>query len=135
MHVTLLQRRVGDAHEAGVVLQFPDGPAAAVTHAGFEAADQLGGPIRIAKVSGDVAALGPAALINLTALLSVSIGLLNLFPIPLLDGGHLMFYAAEAILGRPLSERVQEMGFRLGLAIVLALMVLATWNDVTQLFF
>jgi len=102
---------------------------------GRQSPDQLGGPIRIAKVSGDVATLGAAALINLTALLSVSIGLLNLLPIPLLDGGHLVFYAAEAIRGRPLSERVQEMGFRLGLAIVMGLMVLATWNDVTQLFF
>jgi regulator of sigma E protease len=102
---------------------------------GRQTPGQLGGPIRIAKVSGDVATLGFGALVNLTALLSVSIGLLNLFPIPLLDGGHLLFYAAEAIRGRPLSERVQEVGFRLGLAIVFSLMVLATWNDVTQLFF
>ena len=102
---------------------------------GRESADQLGGPLRIAKVSGDVATLGIGALINLAALLSVSIGLLNLFPIPLLDGGHLVFYAIEALRGRPLSENAQEIGFRVGFAIVLTLMVFATWNDVTQLFF
>ncbi len=86
--------------------------------AGREAADQLGGPIRIAQVSGQVATAGFAALIHLTAVLSVSIGLLNLFPIPLLDGGHLLFYGIEAARGRPLSERAQEVGFRIGLAIV-----------------
>lgn len=102
---------------------------------GRESADQLGGPIRIAKVSGDVATIGIGALINLAAVLSVSIGLLNLFPIPMLDGGHLVFYAVEAIRGRPLGERAQEMGFRVGLAIVLMLMVFATWNDLTQLVF
>ena len=101
---------------------------------GRQSADQLGGPIRIAKVSGDVATIGLAALINLTAVLSVSIGLLNLFPIPMLDGGHLLFYAIEAIRGRPLSENAQEVGFRIGLALVLFLMVFATWNDITQLF-
>lgn len=102
---------------------------------GRESADQLGGPIRIAKVSGDVATLGVGALINLAAVLSVSIGLLNLFPIPMLDGGHLVFYAIEAARGRPLGEKAQEMGFRVGLAIVLMLMVFATWNDLTQLVF
>ncbi len=75
---------------------------------GREAADQLGGPIRIAQVSGQVASAGFVALIHLTAVLSVSIGLLNLFPIPMLDGGHLLFYGIEALRGRPLSERAQE---------------------------
>jgi regulator of sigma E protease len=102
---------------------------------GYQSADQLGGPIRIAKVSGDVATLGPIALLNLAAVLSVSIGLLNLFPIPMLDGGHLVFYAVEALRGRPLSEKAQEFGFRIGLAIVLMLMVFATWNDITQIVF
>ncbi|HET7679481.1 MAG TPA: RIP metalloprotease RseP [Xanthobacteraceae bacterium] len=102
--------------------------------AGRESADQLGGPIRIAQVSGQVATVGIVALVHLTAVLSVSIGLLNLFPIPLLDGGHLLFYAAEAIRGKPLSERVQELGFRVGLAIVLMLMIFATFNDITHLF-
>ena len=100
---------------------------------GREAADELGGPIRIAQVSGQVASAGFVALIHLTAVLSVSIGLLNLFPIPLLDGGHLLFYAIEAIRGRPLSQRAQEVGFRIGLAIVVVLMIFATFNDILHL--
>jgi len=100
---------------------------------GREAADQLGGPIRIAQISGQVATIGVAALLHLTAVLSISIGLLNLFPVPLLDGGHLLFYAIEAIRGRPLSERAQELGFRVGLALVLMLMVFATYNDILHL--
>ncbi|HXD46919.1 MAG TPA: RIP metalloprotease RseP [Pseudolabrys sp.] len=100
---------------------------------GREAADQLGGPIRIAQVSGEVATVGFVALMHLTAVLSVSIGLLNLFPIPLLDGGHLLFYGIEAARGRPLSERSQEIGFRIGLAIVVMLMIFATFNDILHL--
>lgn len=100
---------------------------------GRESADQLGGPIRIAQVSGQMASLGILPILHLAAVLSVSIGLLNLFPIPLLDGGHLLFYAIEAVRGRPLSERAQEMGFRIGLALVLFLMVFATYNDITGL--
>ncbi len=100
---------------------------------GRESADQLGGPIRIAQVSGQVATYGIGALLSLAAVLSVSIGLLNLFPIPLLDGGHLLFYGVEAVRGRPLSPRTQDIGFRIGLAIVLMLMVFATWNDVVHL--
>jgi regulator of sigma E protease len=101
---------------------------------GREAADQVGGPLRIAQISGQVATIGMVALINLAAVLSISIGLLNLFPVPLLDGGHLLFYAVEAIRGRPLSERAQEMGFRIGLGLVLMLMVFATYNDILHLF-
>jgi regulator of sigma E protease len=100
---------------------------------GREAADQLGGPIRIAEVSCQVATAGIAALLQLTAILSVSIGLLNLFPIPLLDGGHLLFYAIEAVRGKPLSERAQEMGFRIGFALVVMLMVFTTYNDIIRL--
>ena len=100
---------------------------------GREAADQLGGPIRIAQMSGQVATMGFVALLHLAAVLSVSIGLLNLFPIPLLDGGHLLFYGIEALRGRPLSERAQEVGFRIGLAIVLMLMIFATFNDIMHL--
>jgi regulator of sigma E protease len=96
-------------------------------------ADQVGGPIRIAQISGQVATLGLSPLIHLAAVLSVSIGLLNLFPVPLLDGGHLLFYAVEAVRGRPLSERSQEMGFRVGLALVLMLMIFATYNDILHL--
>ncbi len=100
---------------------------------GRESANQLGGPIRIAQVSGQVASLGFVALIHLAAVLSVSIGLLNLFPIPLLDGGHLLFYAIEGARGRPLSERAQEVGFRIGFAIVIMLMIFATFNDIVHL--
>jgi regulator of sigma E protease len=100
---------------------------------GREAADQIGGPLRIAEISGQVATLGLTALISLSAWLSISIGLLNLFPVPLLDGGHLLFYAVEAVRGRPLSERAQEVGFRIGLALVLMLMVFATYNDILHL--
>ncbi|MFG1344700.1 RIP metalloprotease [Xanthobacter autotrophicus DSM 431] len=100
---------------------------------GRESADQLGGPIRIAQVSGQVATFGIGALLSLAAVLSVSIGILNLFPIPLLDGGHLLFYAFEAVRGRPLSARTQDIGFRIGLALVLMLMIFATWNDVLHI--
>jgi regulator of sigma E protease len=100
---------------------------------GREAADQLGGPIRIAQVSGQVATEGLPSLFSLTAVLSVSIGLLNLFPVPLLDGGHLLFYGIEATRGKPLSERAQEVGFRIGLAIVVMLMIFATYNDILHL--
>jgi regulator of sigma E protease len=100
---------------------------------GREAADQVGGPLRIAQISGQVATIGLAALIHLAAVLSISIGLLNLFPVPLLDGGHLLFYAVEFIRGRPLSDRAQEMGFRIGLGLVLMLMVFATYNDILHL--
>jgi regulator of sigma E protease len=97
-----------------------------------QSADQLGGPIRIAEVAGKTAQLGPEYLIGLVALLSVSIGLLNLFPIPVLDGGHLMFYAIEAIRGKPLGPRAQEMGFRVGLALIGMLFVFTTWNDIMR---
>ena len=96
---------------------------------GRESADQLGGPLRIAQLSGQVASVSFIMLVNLAAVLSVSIGLLNLFPIPMLDGGHLLFYSIEAIRGRPLSETAQEIGFRIGFALILMLMLFATWND------
>lgn len=98
---------------------------------GRQSADQIGGPIRIAQVSGQVSTIGFAALLNLAALLSISIGILNLLPVPMLDGGHLLFYAFEAVRGRPLSERVQEVGFRIGLALVTMLMIFAFWNDIS----
>jgi regulator of sigma E protease len=94
---------------------------------------QLSGPLGIAKLSGQIAAVSLLALIQLVALLSVSIGLVNLFPIPLLDGGHLLYYAFEGVLGRPLGERAQDVGFRLGLAVVLGIFLLATWNDLVRL--
>lgn len=101
---------------------------------GRESAEQLSGPIRIAQVSGDVANYsGLIGLISLMALLSVSIGFINLFPVPMLDGGHLMFYAIEAVRGRPLSDQAQEIGFRIGLALMLMLMLFVTWNDIVNL--
>ena len=96
-------------------------------------ADQLGGPIRVAQASGQMATLGIGAVLQLAAVLSVSIGLLNLMPVPVLDGGHLMFYAVEAVRGRPLGSSAQEIAFRIGLAMVLTLMVFATWNDISAL--
>lgn len=91
--------------------------------------EQLGGPVKVAKVSGEVATLGIIALINLMALLSLNIGIFNLLPIPMLDGGHLVYYGIEAVRGRPLSQRVQEIGFRFGLAIVFTLMAFTLVND------
>ena len=96
---------------------------------GQRGADELGGPLRIAQMSGQVAQLGAAALVTFIAVLSVNLGLINLFPIPVLDGGHLVFYAIEAVLGRPLSDRAQGYGLRAGLALLVGLFIFATWND------
>lgn len=100
---------------------------------GKQGTEGLGGPIRIAQLSGDVAQNGIIPLFWFMAVLSLNLGLINLVPIPMLDGGHLLFCAIEAIRGRPLGERAQEYGFRLGLALVLTLMLFATWNDLVQL--
>jgi regulator of sigma E protease len=101
--------------------------------AGTRGTDEIGGPIRIAQLSGQVAEGGIIPLIGLLALLSVNLALINLFPIPILDGGHLVMYAYEAVRGRPLPPRAQEYAFRGGLAILVAIFVLATWNDLTHL--
>ncbi|MDB4231616.1 RIP metalloprotease RseP [Candidatus Pelagibacter sp.] len=90
---------------------------------------QLGGPIRIAKISGQVAEFGILPFISLMAYISISLGLINLFPIPMLDGGHLMFYGIEKVLGRPLSQKTQEGFFRIGLFLLLSLMFFTTFND------
>jgi regulator of sigma E protease len=100
---------------------------------GARGTDELGGPIRIAQISGQAAELGVATVIYFAAVLSINLGLINLFPVPMLDGGHLLFYAFEAIRGRPLGERAQEYGFRIGLALVLTLMVFVTWNDLLRI--
>jgi regulator of sigma E protease len=100
--------------------------------AGTRTTDELGGPIGIAQISGVVARTGVVNLLAFMAMLSVNLGLINLFPIPILDGGHLLFYAAEAVRGRPLGQRAQEYGFRVGLALVLTLMIFATWNDLVH---
>ncbi|MGH7119392.1 MAG: RIP metalloprotease RseP [Acetobacteraceae bacterium] len=93
----------------------------------------LGGPIRIAELSGRVAALGLASLVSFIAVLSINLGLINLLPIPVLDGGHLLFYLAELVLGRPLSARAQEIGLRAGIALLVFIFVFATWNDLMHL--
>jgi len=94
---------------------------------------QLGGPIRIAKISGQVAEFGVLAFVSMMAYISISLGLINLFPIPMLDGGHLMFYTFEKILGRPLSQKTQEGFFRIGMILLLTLMFFTTFNDLKDL--
>ena len=96
-------------------------------------ADQMRGPLGIAEISGQVATLGPVALLQFVAFISVAIGFINLFPVPVLDGGHLLFYAIEAVRRRPLSERAQEIGLRIGLALVLLLFIFVTFNDILRL--
>ena len=100
---------------------------------GARGADALGGPLRIGQMAGDVAEHGIVSRIQFFAVLSISLGLINLFPIPVLDGGHLVFYSIEAARGRPLTERAQEIAFRIGLAVVMSLMLFVTWNDLVQL--
>ena len=100
---------------------------------GSKSKDELSGPLGIARLSGQVALLGFASLVSFIAVLSVNLGLVNLFPIPVLDGGHLMFYLAEALRGgRPLPQRIQEYGFRTGFALLAMLFLFATWNDISH---
>ena len=94
---------------------------------------QLGGPIRIAKITGQVAEFGIVPFLSIMAYISISLGLINLFPIPMLDGGHLMFYFFEKILGRPLSQKTQEGFFRIGMFLLLSLMFFATFNDLKDI--
>ncbi len=101
---------------------------------GTRSAKELGGIIRIGALAGDMAQTGIIALITFTALLSINLGLINLFPIPMLDGGHLLFYAIESIKGKPISEQIQEYAFRLGLVFLVGIMVFANLNDLLQIF-
>ena len=94
---------------------------------------QLGGPIRIAKITGQVAEYGVVPFLSIMAYISISLGLINLFPIPMLDGGHLMFYFFEKVLGRPLSQKTQEGLFRIGLFLLFSLMFFVTFNDLKDL--
>jgi len=96
---------------------------------GRRSMDELGGPLRIAKVSGEQMSLGWPAFVGLVALVSINLGFINLLPVPMLDGGHLFFYAIEALRRRPVEPHVQEWAFRGGLAALLALMLLVTFND------
>jgi regulator of sigma E protease len=100
---------------------------------GSRTTEELGGPLRIAQMSGEIAKDGVVPMIWFTAVLSINLGLINLFPIPMLDGGHLVMYGIEAGRGRPLTERSQEVAFRFGLLLVITLMMVATWNDLVQL--
>eukprot|EP00752_Nemacystus_decipiens_P000775 g775.t1 len=100
---------------------------------GQRSIDDMGGPVKIVQLSNDVAQIGVVSLISFMAVLSINLGLLNLFPIPMLDGGHLAFYAVEAVRGKPVGERTQEYAFRIGLALLLGLMILITINDVMGL--
>jgi regulator of sigma E protease len=100
---------------------------------GARSADELSGPLGIAQLSGQVASLGIASLVSFIAVLSVNLGLINLFPIPILDGGHLILYLFEAMRGRPVPPRLQEIGFRAGFAVLAGLFVFATWNDLSHL--
>ncbi len=100
---------------------------------GQESADQLSGPLRIAEVSGEMAKIGVSALLNLAAILSISVGMLNLLPVPLLDGGHLVYYAVEAMRGKAMNERAQQFGFKIGIMLVTSLMIFATYNDILRL--
>ena len=102
--------------------------------AGRELVDQVSGPIAISQIAGEMAKISIWELVNLAALFSVSVGLMNLLPIPLLDGGHLLFYALEGLRGRPLSERVQQLGLRIGIALVASLVIFTTSHDIIRLF-
>ena len=100
---------------------------------GVRPSNEVGGVLRIAKMSGDIASRSLIDVVDFAVLLSINLGLINLFPVPLLDGGRLLFYGAEALRGRPLGPRAEEWGLRLGLALVLSLMLFATWNDLVSL--
>lgn len=100
---------------------------------GHRSAKELGGTIRIAQLSGQVAHYGFASILSFMALLSINLGLINLFPIPLLDGGRLVFYVAEAVRGKPVSRRVQEISYQAGFAIIAALFLFSTFNDLSNL--
>jgi regulator of sigma E protease len=100
---------------------------------GQRTAKELGGPVRIAQISGDMAQAGLVMVIQFAAILSINLGLINLFPIPMLDGGHLMFYGIEAIRGRPVGERAMSYSLNIGLALIFCLTLFVTWNDLMQL--
>jgi regulator of sigma E protease len=120
----------GVTHTYDVAAQTLEGVAQIIT--GKRGSEGLGGPLKIAQLSGRVAQHGVASMISFIALLSVNLGLINLFPIPILDGGYLLFYLLEAIRGRPLPRRALDYGFRTGLALIACIFVFVTWNDLTS---
>ena len=119
--VETYQRSVGMLRAIGQIVE------------GIRPSNEVGGVLRIAKMSGDIASRSLIDVVDFAVLLSINLGLINLFPVPLLDGGRLLFYGAEALRGRPLGPRAEEWGLRLGLALVLSLMLFATWNDLVSL--
>jgi regulator of sigma E protease len=122
---------MGAERTYGLTLQILNAVGRMIT--GSVSRKELGGPLRIAQMSGQMAQGGLASMVFFLAALSINLGLINLFPIPMLDGGHLLFYFIEAIMGRPVNEKAQEYSFRFGLILVLLLMVFVTWNDLVQL--
>lgn len=131
-HFGLVEASSTAVHEIAFVIE-RTGNYIGGLFSGRERADQLSGPTRIAYISGKVAESGIGPLLILSGILSISIGLINLLPVPMLDGGHLVFYAIEALFGRPVSPRAQEISFRVGFALVMALMLFSTWNDIIHL--
>jgi regulator of sigma E protease len=126
--VALWEAPVEGVRQVGAIVQTTvDGLGQIIT--GRRSIDDLGGPLKIAQVSGQVLALGWPALIGFIAMMSINLGFINLLPVPVLDGGHLLFYAIEGIRRRPVGPQVQEWAFRGGLAAILALMLLVTFND------
>ncbi|MHC8493801.1 RIP metalloprotease RseP [Thalassospira sp. SM2505] len=124
---------VGRAFETAYSLTTQTFSALGEMVSGDRDSSELGGPIRIAQMSGQVAEGGLGPLLFFMGYLSISLGLINLMPVPVLDGGHLVFYAIEAIRGKPLGAKAQEYGFRIGAGLVFSLIIFATWNDLTQL--
>ncbi len=131
-HVSVPRALIDGVTQTWVVTRDTIGGLAQII-SGTRGTDELGGPLRIAQLSGQVAQLGLSSLVTFIAVLSVNLGLINLFPIPVLDGGHLVFYMAEAIRGRPLPRRALDYGFRAGMALLAGLFVFATWNDLSHL--
>lgn len=129
--VSLIEAPVIAVRQTGqIVTMMVEGLGQIIT--GRRSVEELGGPLRIAQISGEQAARGPADLIFFIALISINLGFINLLPIPMLDGGHLVFHAVEALQRKPVSPRVQEMAFRSGLALLLAFMMLVTFNDLAS---
>jgi len=118
-------------HAAALTANILDALVQIIT--GHRTAKELGGPVRIAQISGDMAQAGLVMVIQFAAILSINLGLINLFPIPMLDGGHLLFYGIEAIRGRPVGERAMSYSLNIGLALIFCLTLFVTWNDLVQL--
>lgn len=126
-------RAIGEAAKHTMVITLTTLKSIGGMITGKQSSDGLSGPLGIASMVGDVAQRNLTDLFELAAFLSVSLGLLNFFPIPMLDGGHLLFYFIEAIRGKPVSERAQEIAYGIGFALIMGLVILTTWNDLSRL--